>query len=136
MNVWIFIASFVSYLIAEPLNAIMIAKLKIAMSGKYIGIRFLISTIVAALLDSILFITIAFHTAVDTPHILTMILNIWLIKCVIEIVCLPFSVRLTRRLKEKEQLDIYDYQTNFNIFSLDAQYDNQNNQYTNEERTS
>lgn len=131
MNVWVFIASFVSYLIAEPLNAYLIAKLKIAMNGKYIGIRFLTSTVIAEFVDSILFVSIAFHTMVSSSHLLTMIINIWIIKCVIEIVCLPFSVRLTRQLKAKEQLDIYDHQTSFNIFSLDANYDSRQNHYAN-----
>ncbi len=130
LNMWIVCASFVSYLASEPINAYLIAKLKIALSGKYMGIRFVSSTIIAAFVDSIIFIPIAYHGAVDTRHILIMILNIWVIKSVIEILCVPISIRVAKKLKSSEQVDIYDVNTKFNIFSLDANYSSSNNRYS------
>jgi uncharacterized integral membrane protein (TIGR00697 family) len=129
VNFWIVCGSFASYLISEQLNAYMIAKLKIALEGKYIGIRFIASTILAAFIDSILFISIAYHNLVDPHHLLHMIINIWIIKSGVELIFLPFSVRLTKWLKKVERLDIFDYRTSFNLFSLDIEYDNTNNQF-------
>jgi queuosine precursor transporter len=129
MNLWIVCASFVSYLISEPFNSYLIAKLKIAMRGKYMGIRFVTSTVIAAFIDSILFISIAYHGSVDIYNIFVMILNIWMIKSAIEILCLPVSIRITKKIKQKEQVDIYDYKTKFNIFSVDSTYDSSNNNY-------
>lgn len=135
MNLWIVCASFVSYLASEPINSYLVAKLKIVMHGKYMGIRFISSTIIAAFIDSIVFISIAYHGLMDSHHLFVMVLNIWAIKSVIEILCLPFSIRITKYLKQKEQMDVYDYQTKFNIFSLDARYDNANNHYLKNEVT-
>lgn len=129
VNFWIVCGSFASYVISEPLNSYMVAKLKIILKGKYIGLRFLSSTIFAALLDSVLFISIAFHGLIDPHHLVTMMLNIWIIKTLVELIGLPFSIRITKWLKNEERLDIYDYKTNFNPFSLDIEYDNTNNQY-------
>lgn len=129
VNLWIVCASFASYLASEPVNSFLIAKLKIAMRGKYMGIRFVISTIIAAFIDSILFILIAYHSSVKISEIFVMIFSIWIIKSSIEIVCLPFSIRITKKLKQKEQVDIYDYKTKFNIFKLDSTYNSSNNLY-------
>jgi queuosine precursor transporter len=129
VNGWIVCASFVSYIISEPLNSYMIAKLKIILKGNYIGIRFIASTIFSALIDSILFINIAFHSSVDSHNLVLMVFNIWIIKSFVEIIGLPFSIRITKWLKNKEHLDVYDFKTNFNPFSLDIRYENTNNQY-------
>ena len=58
-NSRIVLASMVSYLIAEPINAFLIAKIKILFKGQYIGIRFILSTIASSIFDSFLFIYIA-----------------------------------------------------------------------------
>ncbi len=129
MNFWIICGSFASFLIAEPLNSYLMAKLKIKMHGKYMGVRFILSTIIAAFLDSALFISIAFHQILSISNIFIMIINIWFIKTVVEIFFLPLSIRITKWLKQKENLDIYDTKTNFNLFSLDANYQTTNNHY-------
>jgi len=41
----------------------------------------------------------------------------------------PFSIRITKKIKQKEQIDIYDYKTKFNIFSVDSTYDSSHNHY-------
>jgi len=135
MNLWVVFASFVSYLLSEPVNSYLVAKLKIAMNGRYVGIRFLTSTVIAAFIDSIVFISIAYYRLLDIHQIFSMILNIWMIKSIIEILFLPFSIRITKKLKKKEQIDIYDYKTKFNIFSLHSTYDSVSNFYTNSEVT-
>lgn len=129
MNAWIIGGSFVSFIIAEPFNSYLIAKLKIALKGQYLGIRFISSTIFAAFLDSFIFIIIAFHTTVAASDLLHMIFTIWIIKVIIEIMLLPFSIRITNYLKRIEKLDIYDHETNFSIFSLDSHYLHNNNHY-------
>lgn len=129
-NFWIICGSFVSYIGAEPLNSYLIAKLKISLNGKYVGIRFISSTIIAAFVDSVIFISIAFHY-LSIENIMKMMLSVWLLKSFIEIMGLPLSVRLARWLKDNEKLDIYDYKTNFNPFSIDTGYQVSNNFYKN-----
>lgn len=128
-NLWIICGSFISYLVAEPLNSYVIAKLKILLNGKYIGIRFISSTILAAFIDSILFVSIAFHNLADSKNLINMIFSVWLLKSIIEIIGLPLSIRLTKWLKSNENLDIYDHKTNFNLFKFDINYETDDNHY-------
>lgn len=128
-NTRIIIASAISYLASEPLNSYVMAKLKIKMHGRYIGIRFLSSTIVAAGIDSLIFSIIAFYGMMSNINLIYLILSMWLIKVVIEIIGLPISIRLANKLKQKEKLDIYDTNTDFNLFTLDTNYSNSDNEY-------
>lgn len=128
-NIRIIIASIISYFIAEPINSFIMAKLKIKLVGKYMGIRFVSSTFVAAGLDSIIFGLIAFYGMMSHENLFYLILTMWFIKVSIEIIGLPFSIKLTKKLKAIEQLDIYDKSTRFNLFTWDAHYSKQDNQY-------
>jgi len=129
MNGRIIAASLISYLISEPLNSYLMSRAKMISKGEYIGFRFVLSTVVSSFFDSLLFIPIAFYGIFPNEQLLHMIFNIWVIKISIEIGLLPFSIRATTWLKEKEELDIYDFGTNFSPFSLDAEYKSENNLY-------
>ena len=128
-NIRIILASGISYLISEPLNSLIMAKLKIKMHGCYLGIRFISSTIVASGSDSLIFGVIAFYGSMNNMNLFSLILTMWLIKLIIEVLGLPISIRLSKKLKESEHLDIYDKRTNFNIFSLETNYLDQDNEY-------
>jgi hypothetical protein len=82
-----------------------------------------------------IFITIAFYGLFELTHIFTLIINIWLIKILIEIIGLPFSIGAAKWLKKKEGLDIYDYDTNFIPFSVEAEYGIKNNYYHKEKKS-
>ena len=60
---------------------------------------------------------------------LALIFSMWGIKVFIEIVGLPISIPLSKKLKNLEKIDIYDDATKFNIFSLDADYKVQANHF-------
>lgn len=129
MNARIIVASGISYLISEPMNSLVMAKLKIKMHGRYLGIRFVMSTVFASCIDSFMFGTIAFYGVMSNENLLNLILTMWLIKVAIECLGLPISVRLAKRLKRAERMDIYDKQTQFTIFSLDTAYPENANEY-------
>jgi len=128
-NIRIILASVISYLISEPLNSMIMAKLKIKMKGHYLGIRFVSSTIVASGTDSLIFGIIAFYGTMNNANLTSLIFCMWLIKVFIEIVGLPISIRLAKKLKKLEELDIYDKKTNFTIFSLNADYTEKDNEF-------
>lgn len=128
-NTRIIIASGMSYLAAEPLNSLMMAKLKIRMNGRYLGIRFVISTILASGVDSFIFGMIAFYGTMTNHNLFYLIVTMWFIKILIEIAGLPLSIRLAKKLKKTEKMDIYDKRTNFNIFKLDANYMEKDNEF-------
>lgn len=125
-------ASFAGYCIAEPLNAWMVSRLKIWLDGKYVGIRFITSTFFSGLLDTALFMPIAFYGVLDTSLLINISINVWLIKAFIEILFLPISIRIQKKLKNIEKLDIYDTDTKFtflSLFSLDTSYTKEHNKY-------
>ncbi len=132
-NIRIILASVISYLCSEPLNSFIMAKLKIKMHGRSIGFRFVFSTFIAAGFDSAIFGTIAFYNLMSLPHLGELIIVMWLIKVAIEVLCLPISIRLANKLKQVENLDVYDDNTKFNIFSLDGCYLESDNRYKNED---
>ncbi|MDO8954322.1 MAG: queuosine precursor transporter [Gammaproteobacteria bacterium] len=129
MDLRVVIGSFCSYLIAEPINSWMIARLKLRMKGRHMALRFLSSTIVASLLDSSIFSVIAFSGIMPTSDLRTLILTMWFIKIVIEMVGLPLSTYLADRLKQTEHLDIYDINTKFSLLRFDAEYEASANHY-------
>ncbi len=128
-NIFIILGSFASYLVSEPINSYILAKLKIKYRGQYTSLRFIGSTIVASALDSVVFAIIAFYKIYSTHDIMKIIIDIWITKTIIEILGLKLSIRLTKFLKKSEKLDIYDVDTNFSPFSLEATYNSKNNQY-------
>lgn len=131
VNFFIIFGSFLSYLISEPINSYILAAMKKKYNGQYIAIRFFLSTIVASFLDSAIFASIAFCRVYPMHDIAKIILDIWIIKTSIEIIGLPFSIRLAKLLKKSEHLDIYDYDTNFTPLSFEAVYSKNNNKYKN-----
>ena len=123
-NVRICIASSISYLCAEPANAYLLAKLKIKSHGKHMWFRFILSTIVGASIDTTIFSFIAFYKVIPMSEIWKMIITVWLAKVIIEIVGLPFSTHLTKKLKRVEQINQYDTHTNFSLWRWRITYKN------------
>jgi uncharacterized integral membrane protein (TIGR00697 family) len=109
------LASFIAYLVGEFTNSFVLAKLKIATKGRWLWTRTIGSTLVGEGLDTVIFISIAFWGLPGfTPQvILTAILTQWIFKVVYEVVATPFTYLVVGFLKRRENLDTYDYRTNF-----------------------
>jgi len=118
VNVRIIFASMLTYFVAESLNILILAKLKVRLKGKLMGLRFLLSTCIAASLDSIIFGFLAFFQVISFSELCKMILTMWIIKILIEFICLPISTSIARKLKKAEKIDVYDYNTSFNLFRI------------------
>ncbi len=114
----IVVASLVAYLFGEFFNSFTLAKMKIMTKGKMLWARTIGSTLVGQLVDSFLFIIIAFWGILPTYLLITLIVSNYIFKTAIEILFTPLTYRVIRFLKKKEQEDHYDRQTNFNPFSL------------------
>ncbi len=109
-------ASFCGYLAGEFANSFVLARMKILTRGRWLWSRTISSTIAGQGLDTAIFITLAF---IGTPSFVpVMILHHWLAKVVIEAVCTPATYATVNALKRREAIDTYDYETNFNPFSI------------------
>ncbi len=124
----IILAAMLSYLITESINSYIVAKLKISLKGKYMGLRFIGSTLTAYTFNELIYAPIAFYGLIpNIKHFIHHMLVSWAFMVSIELLLLPFSIRLAKHLKMIENLDIYDTQTNFNPFSLNTDYQNRRN---------
>ncbi len=125
----IILASTLSYLCAEPLNSFVLSKMKLKTNGRLLALRFIISTLLAAGVDSSIFSVIAFYNLMPYAKLITFILTMWVIKVLIEVIGLPFSLYFTKIIKHRESLDIFDRDTSFTLFSLDYHYPSSSNYY-------
>lgn len=128
-NVRIIAASMLSYFCSEPANSFIVSKLKLKFRGQLMLIRFVFSTFVASGLDSFIFSCIAFYGTMTNHALLLMIMAMWLIKVVVEFIGAPFSIWIVKKLKRAECLDVYDWQTTYNLFSINSSYSAKANQY-------
>lgn len=129
MNIRIIFASAVSYLLSEPLNSFVMAKMKIKMAGRYLWLRFLSSTLIASVVDCTVFSLLAFYGVIPNTNLINLIISMFVVKMVVELACLPFSTYIAVRLKKIERLDIYDMDTDFNIFRLNVNYSAADNRF-------
>src|SRR5258708_24883725 len=112
------LASFIAYLVGEFTNSFILAKLKIATRGRWLWTRTIGSTLVGEGLDTVIFISIAFWGIIPSNLILTAILTQWIFKVVYEVVATPFTYLIVGFLKRRENLDTYDYRTDFSPILL------------------
>lgn len=129
LNMRIVFASLISYLITEQINSYVVAKLKILFRGKNIGFRFVMSTLSAHAINAIIFCTVAFYGIISNINLLFFISTSWVFMVSIELFLLPLSIRLSKKLKQIEKLDIYDKRTNFSLFKLDVNYTEKDNEF-------
>lgn len=109
-------ASLVAYFVGEFCNSFILAKLKILTHGRWLWARTIASTLIAQIVDTALFILIAFTGVVPNGLLLTLIVSNYLFKCGIEILFTPVTYWLTGWLKQQEKEDHYDIDTDFNPF--------------------
>lgn len=107
-------ASFLAYLVGEFANSFVLAKMKIKTKGRFLWARTIGSTVIGQGLDAAVFITIAFVKIFPWEVLLSMIITHWLVKTVYEVAATPLTYTVVNFLKRKENIDMYDYDTDFN----------------------
>ncbi|MBF2051465.1 MAG: queuosine precursor transporter [Leptolyngbya sp. IPPAS B-1204] len=114
----IVIASLVAYFAGEFSNSFTLAKLKLITNGRQLWLRTIGSTLIGQVIDTALFILIAFTGVVPNSLLWTLIVSNYLFKCGVEILFTPVTYAVTGWLKQQEREDYYDRHTNFNPFRL------------------
>lgn len=112
------LASFIAYLVGEFANAYVLAKMKVATKGRWLWSRTIGSTLVGEGFDSFVFITLAFVGTIPLAVLLSMAVSQWLFKTAYEVCVTPLTYLVVRFLKQKEGMDVYDYDTSFNPLRL------------------
>ena len=112
------IGGIVGYFFGEFVNSIVLAKMKILSRGKYIFMRFIVSTIFGQAVDTTLFCTISFYGIIDNNALINYIITGYIYKVLVEVIMSPITVMITKKIKQLENEDYYDYNTNFNPFII------------------
>jgi hypothetical protein len=107
-------ASFLAYLVGEFANAFVLAKLKILTEGRLLWLRTIGSTLIGQLLDSAIFISLAFAGIIPVAGLIEAIVYQWLFKSAYEAVATPITYVVVGFLKRIEGIDTYDRDTRFN----------------------
>jgi hypothetical protein len=108
------LASFLAYLVGEFVNAYVLARLKVATQGRMLWLRTIGSTLAGQLLDSSIFLTVAFTGVLPGSALAPLVLTQWLFKSAYEALATPLTYLVVGALKRAEGLDAYDRDTNFN----------------------
>ena len=113
-------ASITAFWCGSFVNSYVLAKMKVWSEGRWLWSRVIGSTLCGELVDSSLFMTIAFLGVLPGPSLVGATLTQYLLKSGWEVLATPLTYWIVARLKRAEQVDYYDRDTNFTPFSLKA----------------
>jgi queuosine precursor transporter len=111
------VASLVAYWCGEFANSYTLAKLKLVTKGRYLWTRTIGSTVVGQAIDSIVVMFVGFYGTVPVGTIVRLIISGYLAKVIYETVMTPVTYAVVGYLKRKENVDYFDYNTNFSPFA-------------------
>jgi len=109
--------SLFAYFAGEFSNSYVLAKLKIFTRGRWLFSRTIGSTIVGEGVDTLFFVLIAFAGTIPGNTLMAVIVSNYIFKVGFEVAATPLTYLIVGNLKKAEQIDVYDYQTNFNPFA-------------------
>lgn len=110
--------SLCAFLVGSFLNACVMSRMKILSRGRHFSLRAIVSTLVGESADSLIFFPVAFSGLVAAGDLAVLIVTQIVLKSLYEVLALPLTVRIVRRMKRIEGSDVYDYHVSFNPFSL------------------
>jgi len=111
-------ASFLAYVVGEFVNAFVLAKLKLATRGRWLWLRTIGSTLAGQLLDSGIFLSVAFLGVLPAAALVPLVVTQWLFKSGYEALATPLTYVVVAKLKRAEGLDAFDTDTDFNPLAL------------------
>ena len=110
----ILVEGWIAVWVGGILNDYVLAKMKIWTNGKYLWTRTIGSTIVGEFSNTVLFYSIALYAVIPNNLLFTSILSGWFLKVLVEVIFTPVTYFIVGKLKEIENEDYYDRNTNFN----------------------
>lgn len=113
-----FLASVSACLVGEFANAATLARMKVAMHGRLASVRLMMGNALAAMLDTVVFVAVAFAYVLDIDAMARMAGLEFVFKCALQWLVLPLTVGLARLLKRADGIDHYDVATSLNPFGF------------------
>ena len=94
------------------------SRMKVATKGNGFGLRAMVSSLAGELTDSAVFMPIAFAGVLPARIILGMTLTQVTAKILYELIILPVTTIIVRKLKKAEGIDTFDENISYNPFKL------------------
>ncbi len=113
----VLLASLLAFLAGSTFNAYVLSKMKVAQQGKGFSLRAIVSSLAGECLDSLIFMPIAFR-GTPVKNLAWMMLCQVSFKVLYEILILPVTAAVVRKLKAIEAEDVYDRDIRYNPFKI------------------
>lgn len=110
-------ASIIAFWCGEFVNSYVMARMKIWTEGRLLWTRTIGSTVVGQGVDSLIFYPLAFLGVWETKAVIMVMITNWLLKVLWEAALTPVTYAVVGWLKRREQVDIFDENTDFSPFS-------------------
>lgn len=111
-------ASFVAFLIGSFANAYVMSKMKIHDGGKRFSLRAILSTVVGESCDSVVFFPLALGGVVPVDELPKLMLWQVVLKTMYEVIALPITVKVVKKMKEHEGEDVYDNGVDYRVWKI------------------
>lgn len=114
----IVLASLVAYFSGEFLNSYVMSRMKIWTEGRWLWVRTITSTLAGQVVDTTLFVLIAFTGMIPGDALARMAVSNYTFKVGFEVLATPVTCLVIKWLKRVEDEDYYDYETDYNPFKV------------------
>ena len=114
------LAGLVAFAVGEFVNSFIMAKMKLLAAGKHLWQRTITSTVFGEVVDTALFVPLAFwNTGIIPNDKIALVMGAQIVgKILVEIAFTPVVYKVVAFLKRAENEDYYDTKTDFNPFKL------------------
>lgn len=116
------LAGLVAFAVGEFVNSFIMAKMKILTSGKHLWQRTITSTVFGEVIDTTMFVPLAFwNTGIIPNDKIPLVIGAQIVaKILVEVAFTPVVYKVVAYLKRAENEDYYDTNTDFNPFKLET----------------
>lgn len=111
------VASLLAFLVGSTLNSLVMSKKKVADQGRRFGVRAILSSLVGEFADSLIFMPIAFWGS-PVLSLLNMMVAQVSFKVLYEIIILPVTATVVKKVKAFEGVDTFDEGISYNPFKI------------------
>ena len=111
------LASMLAFVSGSSVNAWVMSRMKVASSGKRFSLRAIVSTIAGETIDSLILFPIAFW-GLEAGNMLKLMLTQIIVKTLYEIIILPVTMTVVKKVKKIEGEDVYDGHISYNPFKI------------------
>lgn len=110
-------ASMLAFLCGSTVNAWIMSRMKVASRGKRFSVRAIVSSVGGETVDSLIFFPIAFF-GLGVKEMASLMVTQIVLKTLYEIIILPVTGIVVRKLKKYENMDTFDDRISYNPFKI------------------